>query len=316
MSRQNLSRADQLFAGRVTYSPYQADRPGIAVSLSTRWKPTGTLAITFTAGLAAGATAGTLSGAFAGPSGLYPITFSDTEVLTGLFTASNTAVKFYPASPAVIGGGYGVAVTGGIGGTAQAPLVNAVTSAATVSGQPPALGVSTDVAASQSITTGTPGLVNGARASGGVATMDVPRNIIAAWTGTAILTVTGTDYYGVPQTEVSASGTSFTGKKGFATITGISVSANVTVFTSGTGNVLALPFRVASGGISCPMFNDAVDAGTFVPPDLTMPATSSTGDVRGTYAPAGTLNGAKFLAILLRAVDNTTQVGSFGVTPA
>jgi hypothetical protein len=316
MSRQNLSRADQIFAGRVTFSPYQQDKPGISVSLSTRWKPTGNLVIAFTAGLAAGATSGTLTGGFSGPSGLYPITFSDGEVLMGLFINGNTAVKFYPATPAAIGGGYGVAVTGGTGGTAQAPLVNAVTSAATVAGIPPQIGAATTVAASQSITTGTPGLVNGSLASGGVATMDVPRNIIAAWTGTAILTVTGTDYYGQPQTESSASGTTFAGKKGFATITGISVSANVTVFTSGTGNVLALPFRVASGGISCPMFNDAVDAGTFVPPDLTMPATSSTGDVRGTYAPAGTLNGAKFLAILLRAVDNTTQVGSFGVTPA
>lgn len=299
MSRQLISRADQLFNGRATFGPYAQDKPGQEVHLLYRWKPTGKLATTFTAGVAAGATAAVLSGAWAGPSGLLPITFSDTEVLTGKFLNGNTAVSFYPASAPITGGSYG-ALTG---------PVNPVTSAITVGGIPPQVGVANFFSVSASI------------AAAGLAVLavtvpDVPRTVVGAWTGASIVTVTGTDYWGQPQTETSASGTAFTGKKAFASITSISSSAAVTAATFGTGNTLGLPFRVGSGDILAVSFNDAADAGTFVLPDLTQPATSSTGDVRGTYLPAGTLNGAKFLAALLKVYDNTTQVGAFGVTPA
>lgn len=70
---------------------------------------------------------------------------------------------------------------------------------------------------------------------------DVPRNVVAAWTGTAVLTVTGTDEYGEVLVEKSGSGTSLTGKKAFKTVTGISSSANITSLTVGTGDVLGLP---------------------------------------------------------------------------
>ena len=75
-------------------------------------------------------------------------------------------------------------------------------------------------------------------------TADVPRNVVAAWTGTAVLTITGTDEYGNTIVESSASGTSLTGKKAFKTVTGISSSANITSLTVGTGDVLGLPFFV------------------------------------------------------------------------
>lgn len=90
--------------------------------------------------------------------------------------------------------------------------------------------------------------INGALASGGVATFDVPRNIVAAWTGTAVLTVTGTDAYGSTMVESSASGTSHTGAKAFKTVTDVSVSADVTGLTIGTGDVLGLPFFLAQKG--------------------------------------------------------------------
>lgn len=77
-------------------------------------------------------------------------------------------------------------------------------------------------------------------------TADVPRNVVAAWTGTAVLTITGTDEYGNTIVESSASGTSLTGKKAFKTVTGISSSANITSLTVGTGDVLGLPFFVGS----------------------------------------------------------------------
>lgn len=72
-------------------------------------------------------------------------------------------------------------------------------------------------------------------------TADVPRNVVAAWTGTAVLTITGTDEYGNVIVESSASGTSLVGKKAFKTVTGISTSANITSLTVGTGDVLGLP---------------------------------------------------------------------------
>lgn len=314
MSRQNISRSDQVFKGRATYALYQADKPGLERTLYFRWRPGGKRTVTFTGALAAGATSGTLSGNWGGTSGLFPITFSDGEVLLGLFTNGATTCTFWPATAPITGGSYGVG--GATGSAGQAALNNAVTSAATAANQPPVLGTSNAYGLTQSVSSGVAGLINGAIVTAGVGTPDVPRNVIGAWTGTAILTVVGTDYYGAAQTESSASGTSFTGKKAFATITSYSFNANVTSATLGSGNVLGLPYRIASGDLVGMTFNDAADAGTIVLRDLTLPATATTGDVRGTYAPAGTLNGAKVLTALILPADDTTQVGSFGVTPA
>ncbi len=73
---------------------------------------------------------------------------------------------------------------------------------------------------------------------------DIPRNIVAAWTGTAILTITGEDEYGNTVVESSGSGTSLAGKKAFKRVTGISSSANITALTVGTGDVFGLPLFV------------------------------------------------------------------------
>ena len=310
MSRQLLSRANQLFFGRASLGLYQAGKPGGEVSLTYRYKPAGARAAAFTAGLAAGSTSGTLTAGWGGASGLFPITFSDGEVLTGKFVNGSTAVTFYPASFPQTGGTY----------TSTSPytaaLVTAVTATISVGGQPPVLGVSNSIFTSGAINLGTPAVPNGSTVTASVAILDVPRNVIAAWTNTAILTVIGTDFYGQPQTEASASGTSFTGKKAFATITSITVSANVTGATVGTGNVLGLPFKTVTGDFASAQFADANDAGTFVQADVTAIATSTTGDVRGTYVTAGTLNGSTMVAITIKPTDPATQVGTFGVTPA
>lgn len=79
-------------------------------------------------------------------------------------------------------------------------------------------------------------------------TADAPRNVVAAWTGTAVLTVTGTDEYGNTIVESSASGTSLAGKKAFKTVTGISSSANITSLTVGTGDILGLPQFLDNAG--------------------------------------------------------------------
>jgi hypothetical protein len=306
MSRQLISRANQVFLGRALIGNYQTGKPGGEVHLLYRFKPVGNRAVTFTAVLAAGATSATLNANWGGATGIWPITFSDGEVLNGVFTNGATTCTFLPASFPQVGGTYGV--TSG--------LVNAVTASAAVGNQPPVLGVANTIGLSQSIAAGTPGLINGGSAVGGIAVLDVPRNVVAAWTGTAILTVTGTDMYGYPQTEASASGTSFTGNKAFATITAINVSASVTVATVGTGAKLGLPFKVESGDIFGYQFGDAADVSTFVAGDQTSPATSSTKDVRGTVSAAGALNGSSFYSCLIKPYDASTQTGLFGVTPA
>lgn len=142
--------------------------------------------------------------------------------------------------------------------------------------------------------------INGALAAGGVATFDVPRAVVAAWTNTAVLTVTGTDEYGNVVRESSASGTSMAGKKAFKTITGISVSADVTGLTVGTGKVLGLPVFLAEAGevIREIVAGSVVTNGTFVVGDPAA-ATATTGDVRGTYAPNGSPNGATLYEVIL-----------------
>jgi hypothetical protein len=149
--------------------------------------------------------------------------------------------------------------------------------------------------------------------SGGVATLDVPRNVVAAWTGAAVLTVTGYDVYGARVVESSASGTSFTGLKAFKRIISASFSANVTAATIGTGVALGLPYRPVLGGFIRGRLNeDTADAGTYVPPSR-VTATATTGDVRGTYAAAGALNGANVYTVAIAVLNGPNDADAFGV---
>ena len=179
-----------------------------------------------------------------------------------------------------------------------------------------------NICTSQASSGGTNALtVNGALATNGVATPDFPRNVVAAWTGTAVATVTGTDYYGQTQTEASASGTTFTGKKAFKTITAVTFSAAVTAATVGTGVKMGLPFRVDLNGLLDALMDNLPDTSyTFVPADTTSPATSTTGDVRGTIAASTAPNGTHAYAVNFRISDRTGGVGkivgAYGVTPA
>ena len=105
----------------------------------------------------------------------------------------------------------------------------------------PATADADGVAASQSVSAGASFSLNGALVSNGVAVFDVPRNVVAAWTTTSILTIIGTDADGATVVEKSASGTSHTGAKAFKTVTSVSSSAPITSATVGTGNVLGMP---------------------------------------------------------------------------
>ncbi len=83
--------------------------------------------------------------------------------------------------------------------------------------------------------------LNGALVVDGEAVFDVPRNVVAAWTTTAVLTITGEDVDGNVMVESSGSGTSMAGAKAFKKVTGVAVSVDVTGLTIGTGDVLGLP---------------------------------------------------------------------------
>jgi len=126
-----------------------------------------------------------------------------------------------------------------------------------------------------------------------VATFDVPRNVVAAWTNTAVLTVTGTDEYGNVMRESSASGTSMTGAKAFKTITSVTTSANITGLTVGSGVRLGLPMYLPNVPNVIVQLQDgaAATAGTVVAGDSAV-ATATTGDVRGTYSPNSAPNGS------------------------
>ena len=111
----------------------------------------------------------------------------------------------------------------------------------------PAAAAANNIAASQSVAAAASFSLNGSLLSAvatGKVILDVPRNVVAAWTTTSILTITGKDEYGNTMIEVSASGTSHTGKKAFKEITSVVSSASITGATIGTGKVLGLPVFV------------------------------------------------------------------------
>lgn len=142
------------------------------------------------------------------------------------------------------------------------------------------------------------------------------------------VTVSGFDVYGQAMSEAitssAAVSTAVSGLKAFYLITSVTVSgATGTALTVGTTNVLGIPVRVANVAYVASVKSNntlAQDAGTFVAAD-TATATTTTGDVRGTYAPATASNGIvrTVMGILLPAIavgPNATRVGALGVTQA
>ena len=170
----------------------------------------------------------------------------------------------------------------------------------------PAAGASNNIATSQSVGVGASFSLNGTLVVGGVVDNDTPRAVQAAWTGTSTITITGKDEYGNTMTETSASGTSHTGKKAFARITGITSSASITLATVGTNNVLGLPtFLPGTGFVLRELQDDAAPtAGTIVAGVTTAGgSTATTGDVRGTYTPNATPDGAKRFALICALLE-------------
>jgi hypothetical protein len=165
------------------------------------------------------------------------------------------------------------------------------------------------ISLSQSVNSGVAALLNGAV---GAAAIPTPRNIVAAWTNTAIVTVTGKDVHGYVLVESSASGTSFTGKKAFAIVTSVTFNANVTGATVGTGVVIGLSYRCDKADFITARVDNTVDAATVVPADTTVPATATTGDVRGTVTFASAPDATKVYSVTYVVKDPETKEGTFG----
>jgi hypothetical protein len=162
--------------------------------------------------------------------------------------------------------------------------------------------------------------------------LDLPRAVsITSGTGTLTnrnVTISGYDYYGQAMSEVIATGTvqstTVAGKKAFFQITSASISGALgATIAVGTTDVLGLPVRVFNVSYVASVKSNntlAQDAGTFVAAD-TATATTTTGDVRGTYTPATASNGIvrTTMGILLPAIavgPNATRTGALGVTQA
>lgn len=155
---------------------------------------------------------------------------------------------------------------------------------------------------SQSVALGAPALLNGAVG----AVLDVPRNVVGAWTGAAVVTVTGYDEYGVLVKESSASGVAFTGKKAFKKITSIVPSAAISLATFGTGDVLGLPVFLSGAGHVIRELQDGATAaaGTLVGGIRTAGgSTALTGDVRGSYDPSVACDGVTVFQLLVSLPD-------------
>lgn len=161
-------------------------------------------------------------------------------------------------------------------------------------------------------------------------TKAIARNVQIASVGndsTATFLVSGADLYGYPMTETitGANAGTAAGKKAFKfvyTITpaGTLSGANVSV---GQGDIYGFPFRLDDFFYSTIFWNGALITATtgFLPAVTTSPATSTTGDTRGTYAVQSASNGTKRLQILaIPSVANLNAsplyVGFTGVTPA
>ena len=165
-----------------------------------------------------------------------------------------------------------------------------------------------------------------------VVQLDLPRAVsIVSGTGTLTnrnVVVSGYDYYGQPMSESIATGTvqstTVKGKKAFFQISSATISGALgATIAIGTTDILGIPVRVFNVAYIASVKSNstlAQDAGAFVSAD-TATATTTTGDVRGTYVPATASDGIvrTVMGILLPGIavgPNATRVGALGVTQA
>ena len=161
--------------------------------------------------------------------------------------------------------------------------------------------------------------------------LDCPR-AVSVTTGSgspasANFTISGYDYYGQSMSElitVATAGTAVSGKKAFYQISSATIAGSATAAVVGTTDVIGLPIRVTDAGYVIKVgWNNTLlqNAGTFVAADMTATATTSTGDVRGTFTPTSASDGTKRLVMSIAVPGiavgpNATRTGALGVTQA
>lgn len=138
-------------------------------------------------------------------------------------------------------------------------------------------------------------------------TADVPRGVTVSSGGNdsgITFLIKGYDQYGnaMSQTLTGSNGGTATTTKTFMSVISVQPSAAAaTTITVGTADLFGLPVSVIDAGyIGNIGWNNTLadNGGTFVVADQTSPATSLTGDVRGTYAQTGAAsNGSRRLVI-------------------
>lgn len=157
--------------------------------------------------------------------------------------------------------------------------------------------------------------------------LDVPRALqVNCGTTARAFTITGYDVYGQLMTEVitvTVAGTPVNGKKAFFQVSNVAIAGSATACTVGTTDILGCPIRVTDFGYIMRIgYNNTLAdaAGTFVNADQAT-ATTTTGDVRGTYVPASATDGIKRLVMAIAVPGiacgpNATRLGALGVTQA
>lgn len=155
--------------------------------------------------------------------------------------------------------------------------------------------------------------LNGPIVSGGVAQMDVPRNVtltVATTNQSGItFTITGTDEYGntVVESLAGPNNNTVSGKKAFARVTKVAVDGAIATngVSVGYGTTLGLPLAVRKAGQITKELQDgaAASAGTFAYALANTASTATTADVRGTYIPASAPDGAKGYTICALVPD-------------
>jgi hypothetical protein len=251
-------------------------------------------------------------------------------VISGTGIAANTTIT-----------GYGPTVTATDGGSGDG-----YTGSYTVSGAPVAAGTSgSQLTISASLGNSTLNAIAAERTPFGSAgtiqlwnpmalsARAVSITTSAATVGTTnVFTVAGYDIYGYPMSEAisvpstTVSGTTTNGKKAFKFITSVtpSVTDATTAYSVGTTNIIGLPLRSDFFGASTFVYpgtgsTNLVTSVTGYTAAITTTATTTTGDVRGTYAlqTAASTGTNRLIVRQSPALYNISSItGLFGVTQA
>ncbi|MBK8246212.1 MAG: hypothetical protein IPK85_02215 [Gemmatimonadetes bacterium] len=161
--------------------------------------------------------------------------------------------------------------------------------------------------------------INGTLASGGVATLDVPRAVTVTSTGDdspVNITITGTDAYGqtLVWTTTGPNAAATTSPKAFKTVTQVSVDTAVvsTLIAIGTGDRFGFPLKVAKRSDVLIWWDGTLTTTSsgFTAADSTGSAKS--GDVRGTYSVQSAADATKVLDMVVFSADPDTTDGLFG----